>query len=72
MPERDITATLRARYTLYKGLEVAPTWDSTFESSYTVRMGEAFDGTVRKDRANKGAARENLKKLISVLAGLSL
>lgn len=68
----NMTAALRVRYTLTSLVDAGFHWDKDVSSAYTAKLGDAFVGAERLNKANEGAVRENLERLLEELVLLSL
>jgi hypothetical protein len=68
----DMTVALRVRYTLSSLVSAEFRWEKEVSSAYTATMGEAFVGAERLNKANEGAVRKNLERLLEELALLEL
>ena len=68
----NMTAALRVRYTLTSLVDAGFRWEKDVSSAHTATMGDAFIGAERLNKANEGAVRKNLERLLEELAFLHL
>jgi hypothetical protein len=68
----NMTVALRVRYTLSSLVDAGFRWEKDVSSAYTATVGEAFVGAERLNKANEGAVRKNLERLLEELVLLQL
>lgn len=67
-PGLTITAILFVRYTLIETRSSSEAWADNVLSHYDAQLEEAFSGPERSVRANEGAVRDNLIRLVRKLS----
>jgi len=68
----NMTAALRVRYTLTSLVDAGFWWEKDVSSAHTATMGDAFMGAERLNKANEGAVRKNLERLLEELVLLRM
>jgi len=68
----NMTVALRVRYTLSSLVDPGFRWEKDVSSAYTATVGEAFVGAQRLNKANEGAVRKNLERLLEELVLLRM
>jgi len=68
----NMTAALRVRYTLTSRVDAGFHWEKDVSSAHTATLGEALVGAERLNKANEGAVRKNLERLLEELVLLRL
>jgi len=68
----NMTVGLRVRYTLTSLVDAGFRWEEDVSSASTATVGEAFVGAQRLNKANEGAVRKNIERLLEELVLLRL
>ena len=68
----DMTVTLLTKYYLYDGLLRTQVWSQEIYSKYTASFGSCLVGSIRLNKANEGAIRENLGSFLIAVSHLRL
>ena len=64
----DMTSTLSVKYTMTELATGEKVWQEDIASKYTAKLTSCCIGSIRLNKANEGAVRENIKQLVDKLA----